>query len=474
MNRPLAARLSEAGLTPRGLARELNRLLGAGSLAETAPYHWRDAGGVPRSPLPALTAYVVSRRLGRIVTAGDLWPGRKEAADGTLVLEASAGLTGPWASTSIVQVAEDWLLGGLMDRRMFLYVSGSMLASTVGIYLDTHAGDQSTYLPVTSADDPLVDQIEASVPRLQLLDDEQGGGAGLSYVGAQMRAVLLVLRDGGHTDGVRRRLLQALADLAQLAGWKAIDAAQPGLAQRYLLTGLRAAHEAGYRAMEAHILADLSFQAASLGDASDGVALGEAAWRVAYRSAESVKASVQSRLAFAYAAAGRPDDCEQSWRCSHEHLARRQVERDPSWMYYLTPSHLDCQAGYAMILGGRCAVAEGDGAGGRAWLRKGAALLRTGAYARRPDVPYQRRALYEGTWLSLAYTAHGKLDDACAVARLTLPRLSRVRSPRSTALLKTLTTELRRRKRNHSVADFLPALETALSQHAIQQLPSAS
>jgi hypothetical protein len=143
-------------------------------------------------------------------------------------------------------------------------------------------------------------------------------------------------------------------------------------------------------------------------------------------------------------------------------------------MYYLTPNHLDCQAGYAMILAGRRTVAEGDAASGRARLRKGAALLRTGAYARRPDVPYQRRALYEGAWLSLAYTAHGKLDEACTVAQLTLPRLSRVRSPRSTALLNTLATDLRRRKRNHSVADFLPTLETALSQQAMRRLPSAS
>lgn len=471
-NHAIAAHLAETGLTPRGLARELNRLFGAGTLAETAPYHWRDAGGVPRSPLPALTAYVISRRLGRVITARDLWPGHNEVADGTLVLEASAGMDGPWVPASTMRIAEDWLLGGLVDRRLFLSVSGAALARAVGVYLDAQFGTGSTGLPATSADDPLVDQIEASVPRLQLLDDERGGAAGLNYVGAQMRAVLLVLRDGGHTDGVRRRLLHALADLAQLAGWKAIDAAQPGLAQRYLFTGLRAAHEAGYRAMEAHILADLSFQAASLGDAGDGVVLGEAAWRAAARSAASVQASVQSRLAYAYAAAGRPQNCERSWQDSHEHLARRHTDRDPPWMYYLTANHLDCQAGYAMILAGRHAVANGAGANGRVLLRKGAALLRTGAYARRPDVPYQRRALYEGAWLALAYTAHGKLDDACAVAELALPRLGQVRSPRSTALLNTLATELRRRKRNHTVGEFLPALETALSNQAIERLPS--
>ena len=462
-NHTLATHMAEAGLTPRTLAREINRLFGAGTLAETAPYHWRDAGGVPRPPLPSLTAYVLSRRLGRIVTAGDLWHGRPDAVDGTLVMTASTGMDGPWTRASTMLVAEDWLLGGLVDRRMFLSVSGVTLAQAVNIYLDTQL-PAGTAPPATAPDDPLVEQIEASVPRLQLLDDEQGGAAGLSYVGAQVRAVLLVLRDGGHTDVTSRRLLVALADLAQLAGWKAFDADQHGLAQRYFFTGLRAAHDAGYRSMEAHILADLAFQAASLGDADDGLRLGIAARRVADSSAASVQASVLSRLAYAYAAAGRVNDCERTWTESRDHLARRHPDRDPEWMYYLTPNHLDCQAGYAMILAGRQTVANGRGSDGRALLRRGETLLRTGAYARRPDVPYQRRALYEGAWLALGYTAHGKLDDACTVIRMALPRLGQVRSPRSTALLNTLAQELRRRQRHHAVADLLPDLENALAR----------
>lgn len=64
--------------------------------------------------------------------------------------------------------------------------------------------------------------------------------------------------------------------------------------------------------MEAHILADLAFQATSLGESADGVALGEAAARTADRVPASVRASVLSRLAHAYAVAGRVDECERS------------------------------------------------------------------------------------------------------------------------------------------------------------------
>lgn len=461
-NQVLAAYLAEAGLTPRALARELNRLFGPGTVAETAPYYWRDAGGVPRAPLPAPIAYVISRHLGRVVTAGDLWPGQDGAIDATLVLPANAGMEGPWTLATTTRIAEDWLLGGLVDRRRFLSASGAALAQAVSIYLAAQVPAGSLTAPDASADDPLVDQIEASVPRLQAADDAYGGAAGLGYVGAQVRAVLLVLREGGHTNPTLWRLLVALADLAQLAGWKCVDAAQPGLAQRYFFTGLRAAHDAEYRPMEAHILADLAFQAASLGDACDGVTLGEAAQRVAERCGATVHASVMSRLAFAYAAAGRVDESERARLDAQDRLANRRLEQDPSWMYYLTPNHLDCQAGYAMILAGRRTATDSRG---RALLRKGEALLRTGAYARDLNAPGQRRALYEGAWLALGYTAHGRFDDAAAAVRLALPRLGRVRSPRSVALLATLATEMRRRKRNPTVAGLLPELEAALARH---------
>ena len=124
-----------------------------------------------------------------------------------------------------------------------------------------------------------------------------------------------------------------------------------GLAQRYYFTGLRAAHDVGYRSMAAHILADLSFLAASAGDAVDGLTLGDAALRTAIGSPASVRASVMSRLAFAYAAAGDTDRCERSWAESAECLAQRQPDRDPEWLYYLTPNHLDCQAGWNGPLG---------------------------------------------------------------------------------------------------------------------------
>ncbi|HYZ07358.1 MAG TPA: hypothetical protein VE709_01950 [Pseudonocardiaceae bacterium] len=125
--------------------------------------------------------------------------------------------------------------------------------------------------------------------------------------------VALLLCEGVHPGSVELRLFAALAELAQLAGWMALDAGKHGLAQRYLFTALRAAREVGYHSMAAHVLGDLAFQAASRGCPADAVPLGEASARVAATASAGMGASVQTRLAYGYAVAGRLDDFERAY-----------------------------------------------------------------------------------------------------------------------------------------------------------------
>jgi hypothetical protein len=370
-----------------------------------------------------------------------------------------------WTLDGTMRVAEDWLLAGLLDRRVFLAVSGAALTQAVRAHLAREVATPAEVRAMAEAPaDPLVSQIEQSVPLLARLDDAQGGASHLTYVGAQVRAVALVLHEQGPAARQTRRLLVALADLAQLAGWMAFDAGQHGLAQRYFFTGLRAAHDAGYRPMAAHILADLAFQATSRGEAGDGVRLGEAADEVAAKSPASVRASVKTRLAYAYAGAGETRAFERTRHDAQGELAARNPARDPEWLYYLTPSHLDCQAGYSLVLMGRRQLADGDRSGGRRLLRQGRALLAGGAYAFPVGGPSERRALFEGAWLALGHAAHGDLEEACQVAGLATARLDQVRSPRSVALLDRLARDLKRRQRNPVVGELLPELERTLAR----------
>lgn len=459
-NDVLVAVLAELGWSPRTLAQRINRAFGTGTVAATAPYHWRDAGRVPRQPLPALTAWVLSRELGRPVTVAELWQG--QAPDTPLTLPATIEMDLPWTRPATLGIIDDWVVSGLLDRRHFLAVSGTALAAAAAGYLTAEPGSLTAALNGRGVGHPLLDQIEQSIPLLQRLDDANGGQAHLAYVGAQFRAVALLLRQPCHPGHVERRLFAALAELGQLAGWMAFDAARNGLAQRYFFTALRAAGEAGSRPMAAHVLADLAFQAASRNQPTDAVFLGETAARVASGTPATVRASVSTRLAYGYAIAGRHTDFDRAHRSALDTLADRGHD-EPAWMYFLTLGHLDTQAGYALI---HAATLDHPPHGDpRQLLRQGRRLLRTGAHAvPLTDTGSQRRALFEGSWLAVAAAARGDLEQACALGRRALARTDTVQSPRSMDVLRTLADHLRRRTRNDHVADFLPDLTAALDK----------
>ncbi|MDX3855405.1 carph-isopro domain-containing protein [Streptomyces sp. AK02-01A] len=471
-NAVLAGCLDELGWSPKALARKLNRVFGTGTVAESAPYHWRDAGSLPRSPLPMMAAYVLSQELGKSVSVAELWQGR--VGDSSALVPADTDLARPWTVQGMEAIVEDWVMGGLLDRRRFLAISGAGLLAIVAQYLDGTAG-RGQYAPRITPSlgaDPLVDQVELHLPLLSALDDEHGGARHLPYVGAQFRAIGLLIREGGHSPGVASRMIRALAEIGQLAGWMAFDAADHGLAQRYFATALRAAHQVNDLPLCAHILGDLSFQAASRGHPADAIALGEAARRASDAAPPVVRASVLSRLAYAYAAAGRDNDFAHTRGAARELIASRDGgQEEPRWMYFLTDNHLDCQAGYGLIQMGRAQLKADGGTRGRRFLAQGAEMLRSGAYDVPRGDPSQRRAMFEGAWLALGHIAHGDLEAACEVGHIVADRLDVVRSPRSAALLHQLAADLRRRQRNAHVRSFLPTLEQALAQHAPSTSP---
>ncbi|MGH8922319.1 MAG: transcriptional regulator, partial [Actinomycetes bacterium] len=141
--------------------------------------------------------------------------------------------------------------------------------------------------------------------------------------------------------------------------------------------------------------------------------------------------------------------------------------QDPAWMYYLTPNHLDTQAGYALTHAGTLATAAGNHRAGSALFRRGERLLRTGAHDLSIDHPAQRRALFEGAWLSVAATGQGQLEQACTIGNRAVTRLNGVQSARSAQVLRLLAGKLRRCGRNEYVRDFLPALDAALARQPV-------
>jgi hypothetical protein len=457
----LAELLAELGWSPRALARRLNRLYGAGTVAESAPYHWRDSGGIPRPPIPTYVATALGRELGRIVSVEELWRGR--APESPMILTADEGIgVQPWSRNGMLAILEDWVVSGLVDRRQFLAVTGAAITTAIAGYDPDKLGRVASAAAGGRAGNPLLEQIEQSIPHLQRLDDAKGGGAHLTYVGTQFRAVAVVLQQGGHATKIEARLLACLSELGQLAGWMALDAGKHGLAQRYLLTALRAAEAAGYRSMAAHILADLSFQAAGCEEDVDAVYFAEAAQRAALGTPATVHASVLSRSAYGYAVAGDKDSFDRAYNQSRDIVEQRGGD-EPPWMYYLTANHLDAQAGCALTHAGSRALDNGDPKEARPLLDRGSSLLRTGAHAAPlNDESQQRRAMFEGAWLAVAAAGRGDLEQACIEGRRAVARTTNVTSDRSVGVLRTLHVRLRHRHQNEHVADFLPVLDATI------------
>jgi hypothetical protein len=147
-------------------------------------------------------------------------------------------------------------------------------------------------------------------------------------------------------------------------------------------------------------------------------------------------------------------------------LARCHDGEEPAWMYFLTPSHLDTQAGYALTHAGVLAQDADDPGAARPLLRRGSQLLHTGAHAIPFDHVAHRRAMFVGAWLAVAAASQGDLEQACSIGQVAVARTQTVRSHQSNRVLCVLARRLRRRSPDEHVAGFLRALETALAGQA--------
>jgi hypothetical protein len=361
----------------------------------------------------------------------------------------------PWTVQGTMAVARDWLLGGLMDRRVFVAVSGSALTELAWMAVNTEPARLAAALAGGQVDLTLIQQIEQTIPKLRQLDDRQGGAANLIWVNAQFQAVAQLLKTADHGGSVTQRLLVAWAELGQLAGWMAADAERHGLAQRYYLTALRAAHNAADKALAANVLSMMANDAAERGEPADAISLGTAAMEVACRSPATVQALVSSRLTAGYALTGDPDRFHAAANRARE-LTEHPTGNRPRWAYYVSPQHLD------FVWGGyQVSLATADSHRRRRHLSNAITLL-TPLATVPADHPYQRRALKAGIWLMAAHISGGELEQACEIGRTALAWLPQVNSPRCLARLRRVADQLRVRKANLYVREFSTELDRRL------------
>lgn len=129
-NIALTEELTRAGWRPSRLAAAINQVLGEGYASRSTVSEWLHAGRVPREPLPALVAQLLTEATGHPISVHGLWPDAVLAPTWTVL--ADVGLAQIVAAPCpALALAHDWVRHADhqagRDRRHFLPVSPAAL-----------------------------------------------------------------------------------------------------------------------------------------------------------------------------------------------------------------------------------------------------------------------------------------------------------------------------------------------------------
>lgn len=195
----------------------------------------------------------------------------------------------------------------------------------------------------------LVDEIEARTHDLRLMDDYVGGRELDPVVSRELRLTVDLVRDASYTGATGRRLLAAVSDLAQVAGWVASDAGDPGRAARYYLAGVQAGHAAAEPDLAASSLSSLAYQTANGGDRIEAVLMASAALRGAPDASPVARALLAERLAWAHGRVGDPPGATQALHLADELYASQDGDGVPAWAYWLNADEMKVMRGRVAV-----------------------------------------------------------------------------------------------------------------------------
>lgn len=426
----LAECLYRLAWSPDRLAREINRVCGAGTISAKAPYNWLK-GACPRHVLPRVVSDILTERLGEPVPLHALWPGKFPAPPpGLDEYRKSDATTGPpppgrarqrHPPSSIaavdqdpVTMALDWLLNPEAPPTAQLRGEG--------------------------IDAVLLDLISERIAQFRRLDDDRGGRMLLDWAAQDLRWAVRLVGACSYDQDTGVRLHRLVAELGQIVGWMAVDLGDETHGRLYLLQALRSARSAGDRGLAAHIISCLSYQAAWHGRGEEALRLIQIARQgTAGQGPSPGQALLASRQARAHACLGDLTGCERALdetaaireAMADAHGSAETLEREP-WAYWVTPAVLVGDAGRARLEVGRPAQAVLD-------LTRGLELF---------DESQPRNRLLHLTSLAQARLSLGECEGAAQSAEAALGLAAQVPSARCHARL----AELRSRFQRHDAS----------------------
>lgn len=264
--------------------------------------------------------------------------------DQVRLLEAKAQITAAHAlSVSNEQVLPVMMNGTLSDSAesplgVGLHLPGLLSALTMG-RLSITAHDGRPAGPTGFGEMSPDEAASLLLQRFLRLDDEQGGDRLYGPLSRIVSSVASVVDDSGVGFG-------ALGQLAQMAGWLALDSSRHGATRRFLTIAVHAAHEADEPALAASALAYMSLQDTYRGRSKSALALARTAFEVSNGSVSRLtKTMLATRLARAFACTGNKRSCLSALEVARQSFARPENEAEPLWISYVDEIELSAQEG---------------------------------------------------------------------------------------------------------------------------------
>jgi hypothetical protein len=183
-----------------------------------------------------------------------------------------------WSPTSALVALDDVVRGEPGDQRGYPGIEGLALVALAAGWPGAAPGALTAVVRgALHVGEEVIGRTERQAEVLRRLDDRLAAGTVTAVAAAQLTLLAELLGAGTYPAPVARRLLLAAADLAQLAGWTALEQGRHFAAQRCLRAALYAAHTAGEPSLAAYLLICLAHQALRRGQPATAVQVAEAA-----------------------------------------------------------------------------------------------------------------------------------------------------------------------------------------------------
>jgi hypothetical protein len=426
--------VQETGCSFEALASRINR---AGAERHLRLTYGRSAlsqwisGHVPPPRVRELCAVVLSSKLGRAVTADQIWP--ETTIRQALVFDPSLP-----SSIRLLEalVRED------VDRRESLinpgYVAGAAVVPAWHWLFIPGEDHLSTGKAPRRVGQREITRMYQALRQFDQLDHSTGGASARAaltrYLSGQVVPVLAAACDAG--AGRDRFALAAL--LTRKAALMASDDNRPGLAQAYFAQALRLATASGDRAIGAHVLVSMSHQATNADDPVAAAGLADAACQGAGKAAPPILlAKIAIMRARADARLGHRRNCLHQIGQALDWFAAAST--GPWWAANVTSGYMHGQIAY-------CYLDLGD-----SWSAHYHALDAVGAHSPR----HVRRRAIGGFLLARIYAEAGEPEEAVQAAEATLSVAGELASSRTLGELRLLRSSMRRYRHLPAVRDFL-------------------